>query len=453
MSQTPRVEDVAIRTLQSPRTPLILTGGGLLWIILYALPIGGWRDSLSFATVVIMLGAASLVAGAFLGFLFGIPRAPQVTTAVEEGTDETETSVTTAVGVKYLANTNLEQISDWLTKILVGVGLTQIGSLPDAVRNAANGLQLALGNRPASGILGVASATYFLICGFLLGYLWTRTFLPRAFRWSESELTERVDTLAKQLKQGVAQVDTIAGKVDEIQRSLRFVQSPELTTDLQAGLERTLTDYTTYLQGLGFVPPPEGVGITVETAVGDNAYYDIEQNLIRIGPALARDPDAALREFTHHALFTLGRLREVGDLSPAGTAIESGLADYFPCSFTKDPLLGEHSAPVAFDRPFIRNLDNTLTFTSVPADKRGVSQIVGEVWGGTFWDLRKLLGQERADRLLMAAWSAAEEPALDQIEPADFVQRLLRALAVDGGPDLTAQVREIFVRRGISMDT
>src|SRR5205085_11890184 len=26
-------------------------------------------------------------------------------------------------------NTNLEQISDWLTKILVGVGLTQFGSL------------------------------------------------------------------------------------------------------------------------------------------------------------------------------------------------------------------------------------------------------------------------------------------------------------------------------------
>ncbi len=27
--------------------------------------------------------------------------------------------------VNYRSNTNLEQISDWLTKILVGVGLTQ----------------------------------------------------------------------------------------------------------------------------------------------------------------------------------------------------------------------------------------------------------------------------------------------------------------------------------------
>jgi len=37
----------------------------------------------------------------------------------------------------YSGNTNLEQISDWLTKILVGVGLTQLREIPGQVQRLA----------------------------------------------------------------------------------------------------------------------------------------------------------------------------------------------------------------------------------------------------------------------------------------------------------------------------
>ena len=60
------------------------------------------------------VAAAATAVGAFLGFLFGIPRTLQGNTT--PGPDEI---------ADYRPNTNLEQISDWLTKILVGVGLVK----------------------------------------------------------------------------------------------------------------------------------------------------------------------------------------------------------------------------------------------------------------------------------------------------------------------------------------
>src|SRR5215207_3296326 len=65
-----------------------------------------------FAVGSIAFGAAFGV-GALVGFLFGIPRRFQ-----REGSDP-------ALG-GLVVNTNLEQISDWLTKIIVGVGLVEI---------------------------------------------------------------------------------------------------------------------------------------------------------------------------------------------------------------------------------------------------------------------------------------------------------------------------------------
>ena len=91
----------------------------------------------------------------------------------------------------YGPNTNLEQISDWLTKILVGVWLTQIGDS----REGLSGLQLSLApafgsdrEDPASGVFAVALALYFALSGFLYSYLWTRLNLRRAL--TQADLPE-----------------------------------------------------------------------------------------------------------------------------------------------------------------------------------------------------------------------------------------------------------------------
>ena len=71
-----------------------------------------------------MLSAAALIAGGFFGFLFGIPR-----------------YLATPGPMQVQPNTNLEQISDWLTKVLVGVGLTQIGKIYNSVQGISDALR------------------------------------------------------------------------------------------------------------------------------------------------------------------------------------------------------------------------------------------------------------------------------------------------------------------------
>ena len=59
------------------------------------------------------MAATSYTVGGLFGFLFGIPKVP-------EGP---------ANGLALRSNTNLEQVSDWVTKIVVGVTLVQFGEL------------------------------------------------------------------------------------------------------------------------------------------------------------------------------------------------------------------------------------------------------------------------------------------------------------------------------------
>jgi hypothetical protein len=94
---------------------------------------------------------------------------------------------TTAIenGPSYAANTNLEQISDWLTKILVGVGLTQLPGIRKAFTEMVQFLGPAFGGRVYSPIFASVLVMYFLTCGFVLGYLWSRIVLPAQFQQAD----------------------------------------------------------------------------------------------------------------------------------------------------------------------------------------------------------------------------------------------------------------------------
>jgi len=110
------------------------------------------------------LGLASLwamgciAAGALLGFLFGVPRA----------------NPAAATG-RYLHNTNVEAVSDWLTKIVVGVSLVNLQTIGAFVDRQAAQLGPALG-APAAFATGLI--VYFFLVGIIQGYILTRMFLP-----------------------------------------------------------------------------------------------------------------------------------------------------------------------------------------------------------------------------------------------------------------------------------
>jgi hypothetical protein len=125
----------------------------------------------------LMLAGAATVAGGLLGFLFGVPRATG-------GSDAGNGSA----GQRYRANTNLEQISDWLTKILVGIGLVQIGELGRLTASLLHTIAPALGGTATSVPFGGAMVCYFAILGFLDGWLLTQLYLGRALSSADQAL-------------------------------------------------------------------------------------------------------------------------------------------------------------------------------------------------------------------------------------------------------------------------
>lgn len=150
---------------------------GLLPIWLYSSAFES-NTAYSVFSLALLLGLAALAGGGLVGFLFGVPRRLQ------------KSSPANAANTRYVGNTNLEQISDWLTKILVGVGLTQILQIPTQLQRLTAFLSPALGGQPSSQIFALGLLGYFSIAGFLIGYLATRLLLGRAFIEADQPATE-----------------------------------------------------------------------------------------------------------------------------------------------------------------------------------------------------------------------------------------------------------------------
>lgn len=175
---------------------------GLISIMVYASTTNG--NGRAIGSFGFLLAGGCLLLGSLVGFLFGIPRSLQHehNTSTSDARDALDTTG------RYRPNTNLEQISDWLTKILVGVGLTQLGDIPEYLDDGATYLAKALGNNEYSTPIGLWIIIYFSSCGFLFGYLWTRLFLSRAL--AESEVNALVTAQVLKVQNDQSQVDAAA---------------------------------------------------------------------------------------------------------------------------------------------------------------------------------------------------------------------------------------------------
>ena len=244
-------------------------------------------------------------------------------------------------------------------------------------------------------------------------------------------------------------VETLGAKVERLE-SVTFEPSVALTPQLQTDLQSSINAYHDYLTKLGFQSRTESVRVFIDPKLR-NIVYDSNSNRLIIGKSLAIDTDGVFREYTHHALTAKTDLGQ-HDFTREQYAIESGLADYFACSFNNDPLFGERSFhlfrkhPEDDEKLALRNLKNDRTFDEVSDD----SEIhnIGEIWGGAFWELRERLGQTIADRLLFSTWDALNFYANQKDFGVAFVQALLKTdQSLDGehGRDIQA----IFRLRGL----
>lgn len=180
--------------------------GNSALLLLTAMLLCGWIIILIFAfstttpgpvlSVATMVATASLLAGLFFGFLFGIPRTLQRS---DDDSSAPKTGKSKDDKSTYRPNTNLEQISDWLTKILVGAGLTQISNLRQALADLGKNLATGLGNSDNGSVFAIATFLSFAIDGFLIGYLWTRLHLAGAMQRADLEgLKREIDQIREQ---------------------------------------------------------------------------------------------------------------------------------------------------------------------------------------------------------------------------------------------------------------
>jgi hypothetical protein len=185
---------------------LSFLGAAFVFILIRYAPAG----AAPLATALIW-AASCLIAGSAVGFLFGLPRVVDGEGS-PEGAQPTASLDKSAAGraaqkarprYRQLVNKNLSEISDWLTKIVVGLGLVNLKEIPDLIGQSAQVLAVGLGQVPKCTAIqcdqyAFASALIVAFCvlGFLMGYLSTRLFLAGAFQRADDPaeiLVEQVD--------------------------------------------------------------------------------------------------------------------------------------------------------------------------------------------------------------------------------------------------------------------
>ena len=190
---------------------------GIFGVFVYAAHAGGKEGFLAIVSVGVLLAGASALVGGALGFLFGIPRTLQQ----EGGSPSAEANPEGAEAggpthrIDYRVNTNLEQISDWLTKILVGVSLTQISEIRDGLVSLTAFAAQGLGPQSQGQVFAFALLSYSAVLGFLFGYLWTRLFLAGALRVADQAA---IGTLVAEVQKVTKKAETTERKLDELKK-------------------------------------------------------------------------------------------------------------------------------------------------------------------------------------------------------------------------------------------
>lgn len=152
---------------------VVLGLSGMVWLLGYGMSVAPAGSRLTTVCALALVAMSAAASAAVLGFLFGVPR--------------TRASATPANGSRFDENTNLEQISDWLTKILVGVGLTQLEKIPGAFSAAAAAVAGGLPGVAVHPSVVGAVLLYFAMWGFLTSYIVTRIYMIALLEARRSE--------------------------------------------------------------------------------------------------------------------------------------------------------------------------------------------------------------------------------------------------------------------------
>jgi len=142
----------------------------------------------------LLMGLASFAVGGLLGFLFVLPRAQKKDAQLSAGENQVPSGADKpgnhANDGTYLPNANLEEISDWLTKIIVGLGLIELKDIPAKLKALSEFFAQTCGSDFCGGLF-LTICAFFMVMGFIFSYLLSRIYLALAFGY-QSKFVEFV---------------------------------------------------------------------------------------------------------------------------------------------------------------------------------------------------------------------------------------------------------------------
>ncbi len=192
--------------------------------------------------------------------------------------------------------------------------------------------------------------------------------------------------------------------------------------------------------------------ITAVCGVGGAGYEQLEDNAFSTGPEIyfgrgnqadnfAHYSDVIYHEYSHSVTGQVYGNHSLPYEGESG-AMNEGWSDYFTCSLTDEPLIGEGGL---LGNGFIRNLDNRLMY---PNDIDGEVHDDSRIFSAALWHTREILGAQYCDSLFHFA---------RYLYANDFSEYFLDVLITDdddgditnGSPHYRT-IYEQFARHGIS---
>lgn len=161
------------------RVAVVVAACGLAALLAY----GAWATRLgpvqaALGAGVLALGAVA--AGALLGFLFGVPVNAVAVAQANSAGAQAAAAPGTAPKPSRGAN-QLVQISEWLTRIIIGATVTQLGEVRDQLQGLGWRASLQLLGTDRGEIAFTAAVVFGAIFGFFVGHLSTRLILNVLF--------------------------------------------------------------------------------------------------------------------------------------------------------------------------------------------------------------------------------------------------------------------------------
>ena len=207
------------------------------------------------STIEALIGTATLSVGGLLGFLFGIPRTTRPRSTEVPGADDGRRETTTT---PYEPSNNLEQVADWLTKILVGVGLVELGTLGGALASVGDQVAKAVTPTPTgTAVVTEVIIITFATIGFLASFLWTRIYYGGIQARADNDI---VNWVASKLEDQETRIDR-ADKVAQKLASGKLIPGGPPAPVTPVMVAATPSD------ARSFTPPTGGVAVTAEQAM------------------------------------------------------------------------------------------------------------------------------------------------------------------------------------------